>query len=74
MTQKGGLGGIRTARAGLKAGLALSKQSHTSCSSTSQNSIPGRHFQCPEPTVGHFVLFDFPELHYRATFWMLGAN
>ena len=28
----------------------------------------------PEPTVGHFVVFEFPELHSRATFWMPGAN
>ena len=28
----------------------------------------------PEPTVGHFVVFEFPELHSRATFWMPGAT
>ena len=28
----------------------------------------------PEPTVGHFVVFEFPELHSRATFWMPGAK
>ena len=33
-----------------------------------QNSIPGPHFECPEPAVGHFVVFEFPELHSRATF------
>eukprot|EP00959_Pyramimonas_sp_CCMP1952_P184690 3861750-Pyramimonas_sp.AAC.1 len=33
-----------------------------------QNAITMPHFECPEPTVGHFVLFVLPEHRSRATF------
>ena len=65
MTPKGDLGGTRTGQPGRDPG---SKQLHTSWSSSSQNSIPGHDFECPEPNVGHFVVFEFPEVHSRATF------
>ena len=74
MTPQGGLGGIRGFRRRLPAAPKSLGTSSQNRSWRCQNSIPGLHFGCPEPTVGHFVVFEFPELHSRATFWMPGAN
>ena len=44
------------------------------CSSCSPNTIPRPHFECPEPTVGHFQFFVFPEHNSQATFSVPGSN
>ena len=46
----------------------------TLCSSRSQNTTPRPHFDCPQRTVGHFVLFAFPGHHSQATSSMSRAN
>merc|ERR1712113_454024 len=67
MTPQGGRGGIREFAAS-PPGTSGSTQIAWDILEKSPGDIR------PEPTVGHFVVFEFPELNSRATFWMPGAN